>query len=237
MDETSYDEQSQSSRSKKSTTSQSLCRRCGSLQLDSYVESENLNKFGTVASITTSSLHDDCGLCIQFGQLFQSTVGLPRLECDEEEKISISCHRLYKDEKRKDKKDMYFNFQFNYRSPSIRFFLASSSLEGNQTDLAKIVSSDQPDFEFVRRSLDACRGGHSRGCNRPFGRIEMLRLIDCKTRWLIVREPNQRYVCLSYVWGKDAVQPIIFSSKLPATVPKTVEDAMFVATSLDIPYL
>jgi len=43
---------------------------------------------------------------------------------------------------------------------------------------------------------------------------------------------------LSYVWGSGATQDVReFGAELPASVPKTVEDAMAVAVTLSTPYL
>ncbi|KAH7071341.1 heterokaryon incompatibility protein-domain-containing protein [Paraphoma chrysanthemicola] len=65
----------------------------------------------------------------------------------------------------------------------------------------------------------------------------MLRLINCKSRQILSAEEGQRYICLSYVWGQDAAEEPDVDSWLPDNVPRTVEDAMFVAINLDIPYL
>ncbi|KAH7356240.1 heterokaryon incompatibility protein-domain-containing protein, partial [Pyrenochaeta sp. MPI-SDFR-AT-0127] len=95
---------------------------------------------------------------------------------------------------------------------------------------------DQPNFEVASNWLRRCRETHLEACNRVHGRTHTLRLIDCKTRRLIVAKQGQPYICLSYVWG-EAVHKAEFSTELPDVVPKTVEDAMFVAVNLEIPYL
>ncbi|EUC45918.1 hypothetical protein COCMIDRAFT_4955 [Bipolaris oryzae ATCC 44560] len=66
----------------------------------------------------------------------------------------------------------------------------------------------------------------------------ILRVIDCKSRQLTTVKPGEPYICLSYVWGSGTTQDVRgFGDKLPASVPKTVEDAMDVAINLGIPYL
>jgi hypothetical protein len=65
----------------------------------------------------------------------------------------------------------------------------------------------------------------------------MLRLIDCRTRQILPATANQSYICLSYVWGQGTADGATTGSMLPDVVPKTVEDAMYVAIHLGIPFL
>ncbi|KAH3972182.1 hypothetical protein HBI18_113720 [Parastagonospora nodorum] len=48
--------------------------------------------------------------------------------------------------------------------------------------------------------------------------------------------PGTPYVCLSYVWGNSCVAEH-HSKKVPAVLPKTIEDAMYVTLQLGISYL
>ncbi|KAE9376238.1 HET-domain-containing protein, partial [Stipitochalara longipes BDJ] len=67
-----------------------------------------------------------------------------------------------------------------------------------------------------------------------------IRLIDCKTRKIVLHDQNMPYIALSYVWG-GTVHGIERSTKarfrLPATVPQTIVDAMVVVRSLEMQYL
>ncbi|EMD85443.1 hypothetical protein COCC4DRAFT_117630, partial [Bipolaris maydis ATCC 48331] len=94
------------------------------------------------------------------------------------------------------------------------------------------------DYDFIRAQLDICKVGHGQECNPSMTGKHTLRVIDCRSRRLTTVNPDEPYICLSYVWGSGNMQDAReFGDKLPASVPKTVEDAMFVAITLGIPYL
>ncbi|KAL9044251.1 MAG: hypothetical protein Q9214_002597, partial [Letrouitia sp. 1 TL-2023] len=70
-------------------------------------------------------------------------------------------------------------------------------------------------------------------------------LIDVQTRQLIRRNNDDRYVALSYVWGKGSETPVFkFTSyqrtsnqKLPTSIPQTMEDAIIFTKRIGERYL
>ncbi|KAL6244981.1 hypothetical protein RBB50_007756 [Rhinocladiella similis] len=72
-------------------------------------------------------------------------------------------------------------------------------------------------------------------------------VIDCETRQIVVLQESMEYFALSYVWGhwlspepsNEACNgyPLDHSSRLPPTLPKTVEDALVVVKHLHGRYL
>lgn len=102
--------------------------------------------------------------------------------------------------------------------------------------IVKIVAPDRPDLQVVRAAIDECRQ-HRTLCATQTPRAKALRLIDCRTRRVVVSERHCPYVCLSYVWGSSAIEPLQTNGGLPRNVPKTIEDALFAVQELGIPFM
>jgi hypothetical protein len=100
--------------------------------------------------------------------------------------------------------------------------------------IARHVDAELNDLSFVRSWIHECQGAHEEHCGYQRSPTLPLRLIDCVSRELCELEPGVPYVCLSYVWG---VSPGPKGDSLPKQFPKTIEDAMWVALQLKIPYL
>ncbi|KAH7070198.1 heterokaryon incompatibility protein-domain-containing protein, partial [Paraphoma chrysanthemicola] len=62
-------------------------------------------------------------------------------------------------------------------------------------------------------------------------------VVDCVSRRLVKISQDVPYICLSYVWGSFQAEEPTSDGKLPLRIPKTIEDALFVAICLEIPYL
>ncbi|XP_014554498.1 hypothetical protein COCVIDRAFT_55448, partial [Bipolaris victoriae FI3] len=94
------------------------------------------------------------------------------------------------------------------------------------------------DYQFIRAQLKICRETHDQKCTQPTTGEQVLRVIDCKSHRLTTLKLCEPYICLSYVWGSSTTQDAReFGDELPASIPRTVEDAMAVAIGLGIPYL
>jgi hypothetical protein len=92
------------------------------------------------------------------------------------------------------------------------------------------------DLSLVKSWIAECEEKHVGGCQElcPYGLP--LRVMDCASRTLCHIEPSTPYVALSYVWG-SASSGVIKSSTIPQDLPKTIEDAMYVALQLGMPHL
>ena len=107
-------------------------------------------------------------------------------------------------------------------------------------------------YPLAHSWLDKCLTTHSRSCNRDYASQQKrlaIDLIDVATRTLVHRTSIERYVALSYVWGKGAELRLKTSKdsfahlgtgsdqKLPARIPQTLEDAITFTKWLDERYL
>ncbi|KAK3486910.1 HET-domain-containing protein [Neurospora hispaniola] len=80
-----------------------------------------------------------------------------------------------------------------------------------------------------------CRNSSSELINAYTG--PTIRVIDCATRHIVDRQPGDRYIALSYVWGNQPLVGNKGSRVLPTNAPKVVEDAMVVVKRLGQQYL
>lgn len=67
--------------------------------------------------------------------------------------------------------------------------------------------------------------------------LQNLRVIDCRTRHIVAAPKHCKFVALSYVWGLPTVLAQIQDSKLPASLPQTIEDSINVALILGYTYI
>ncbi|KAM7189459.1 HET domain containing protein [Rhypophila sp. PSN 637] len=115
------------------------------------------------------------------------------------------------------------------------------------------------DPEPVRSWLETCSKGHRSRCNPRIPEVKGMRVIDCESENLAIRnhQPGYKYVALSYVWGAPPVNgstgpPNTGASastrpprdpnvertlRLPRDVPLTIRDAITVTKSLGYRYL
>lgn len=127
------------------------------------------------------------------------------------------------------------------RTRCLQFFpdpgsMGSCSHSPKHKSLVRPVVPDKPDFEFVRASIEECRRHHVT-CAKQSPAVRALRLIDCRTRRLVVPKGSHPYICLSYVWGSGPVEELDEGDELPKNLPKTIEDTLFVALKLDISFV
>ena len=117
-------------------------------------------------------------------------------------------------------------------------------------------------YDLITGWLQRCREQHGQECERgPNGQANDLHidLIDVKTRQLVRRQSRDRFVALSYVWGKGVEDRDLASahayeprrtdtgslvvgkyqrqSRLPAGIPQTMEDALTFVDWLGEKYL
>lgn len=96
----------------------------------------------------------------------------------------------------------------------------------------------------VKNWMDDCQLHHSQGNSacvpssiRPLSTA--LRIIDCQTRMVRLLRHDEPYVCLSYVWGSNVIadQHRGLGTQVGNDIPKTIDDAIYVAKQLNIPQL
>ena len=112
--------------------------------------------------------------------------------------------------------------------------------------------SKQFEPNVVLSWLKYCKG-HKKHCNIKAPEVTGMKLIDCRSNDLIIREhyPDAKYVALSYVWGKPAASEMVTSapaakempqkedktSRLPKDTPLTIRDAIQVTKALGYRFL
>jgi hypothetical protein len=102
----------------------------------------------------------------------------------------------------------------------------------------RLITSDHLSIKIIEDWLSSCSKLHSAKC-RPTWTQELpdIKLVDVSTRE-IVQPPEGPfdYLALSYVWGEVNQQSYQLGSKL-ATVPQTIEDAIYLVQKLGKRYL
>lgn len=226
------------------TSQDNLCRRCESLHIGTLREERGELVDGVIARIQSSSLHDDCALCIQFAENKSlavahnpSTINYPEFVLSRKP-FSVSDERgIYQGHSL----SLHFELSSLYEVrlyPSTGRFRKNGQYHGvDRSPLGNVLDPYHADFSLARHWLRTCRARHPQECSPSPPRTDILRLIDCRTRRIVPATHGQHYVCLSYVWGAGAADISRDPTILPDVVPKTVEDAMFVAANLDVPFL
>ena len=93
-------------------------------------------------------------------------------------------------------------------------------------------------FAIIRDWLNHCTKYHD-ACSNDVGvSVPHLRLVDCKTRKVVLAALDVPYAALSYVWGTCHSSPVGKSmQELPRYLPQTIADAIEVTLALNLRYL
>lgn len=213
------------------------CERCRVLQKD-------IPPFGFYTClVTVSSLDLDCRYCQQFHNIFElanrsnkSLTGITRFN------LSRKCFTFGNEQV--EVSDLFYYLQIQpgigrteTYIPYIHLFPSEIKWGSITYPLGRYMKPSSADFDMFKAVLHNCCTRHTSTCTPSAPEPSLLRLIDCRDRRINPASRNQRYICLSYVWGKQVDEIRTLDGALPDPVPKTVEDAMFVAIQLDIPFL
>ena len=111
------------------------------------------------------------------------------------------------------------------------------------------------DLGLVRSWLRMCRTRHGQSCQHQNTSIssnplERPRLVDVNSRYVITSPKPSEYLALSYVWGPDHKQPFRSQTNnsmdaqgrlvdlcLPQSLPRTIEDAIYLTQQLGYQFL
>lgn len=97
-------------------------------------------------------------------------------------------------------------------------------------------------FPRLRSMLSICAHDH-RICQTPTHKFPInARVIDCHARKVVKLREHYRYLALSYVWGIQSAVNIpnpsdLASTDLPASLPRTIEDAISATIKLRLRFL
>jgi hypothetical protein len=210
----------------------SLCKRCRFLRKD-------LQEPGfDTCLVKLSSLDLDCQYCQQFNNVFEVA------KSSEKNLTDMSQLSLYRDlfkleNERVSNPFAYLKIRFGTAAtaPDIHFFPLEVKRGSEIFPVGRYIKPCSADFEMFRTVLHDCRERHKSTCTPSPAEPSLLRLIDCRDRRIIQASQHQRYICLSYVWGNHVDETLTRDGALPDNIPKTVEDAMFVAIQLGVPFL
>lgn len=218
-----------------------LCSRCNYLELGKFRRGDVDAVYGRLATITMSSLNEQCSLCRQF----RTVLDIANVwEAPSTAYTQFDLSRYVFDaliSRRGSFYGHYLGIRFEQEPRTVRLFPTHGVLRGSVSDnvipMARALETSVISFEMIVETLRVCRSSHDGTCQPTPPMTEVLRLIDCKRRLIIPAASGQPYVCLSYVWGRQAAVEQAYGSKLPEHLPKTVEDAMFIAINLGVPFL
>lgn len=92
-------------------------------------------------------------------------------------------------------------------------------------------------FGILRTWMHECLETHTESCARSayHSGVHGLRLIQVRTRRLVLASLQFEYAALSYVWGN--VETSQYGDELPQAVPKTIEDALEASSLLGLSHL
>ncbi|KAH4194135.1 hypothetical protein HBI44_148420 [Parastagonospora nodorum] len=211
---------------------QGLCERCQALEIGTYLEKSGQVEVGRLAAITKSSLKSDCRFCQQFCKMF-STLNQSGSLAETSEMV-LSRERLpslggYEDQK------YYLNVLPDVEPAKV--LDRHQILYFHPIPIGKCLTPNIANYVMVKQALLDCEENHLGDCQPLSTPSGILQLIDCKTGKINPAIEGQRYICLSYVWGPDGDGAQLVPLSLPIDVPKTIEDAIFVAIELGIPFL
>ena len=127
----------------------------------------------------------------------------------------------------------------SWRHGKASYIYSSTSSEHTRQDrIMARIRSDKVDFGEVREWLEFCEKHHTDGCcEAEKVTLSGFRVIDCQTRCIVPAPQDCEYIALSYVWGNRPEEPQNAIDVLGSLAPLVIEDAIMVATNLDVRYL
>jgi len=105
-----------------------------------------------------------------------------------------------------------------------------------QSSILRSVPANLGDIMLAKSWISECLQSHEEQCGQDNSSGFRLKVINCASRQLCEIAPGTPYVCLSYVWG-DASVAHETSSTLSGSLPKTIEDSIWVTLQLGYSYI
>jgi hypothetical protein len=108
----------------------------------------------------------------------------------------------------------------------------------NPYPYARIIDNKRIDWDVAREWLSHCITEHNDDC-KVTDKFMLLdfRVIDCKTRDIILGPPNCAFAALSYVWGDCKQPPRSSRGRLPLPAALVIEDAVVATLAIGFRYL
>jgi hypothetical protein len=209
----------------------SLCQRCRILQKELF----HL-KYTTLVGL--SSLDPDCQYCQQFHGIFE-LIDMSNKRLTDFTHFTLSREEFMFGNEQTSDHFPYLRIRpgSGFGAPIIHLFPREIRWGSLKYPVGKCIEPSCADFDMFKAVLQHCCANHRSTCTPSPPEASLLRLIDCRDRRIVPASRHQRYICLSYVWGQCIEEVPTFDGTLPGSIPKTVEDAMFVAMQFGIPFL
>jgi hypothetical protein len=229
-----------------------LCLRCEGLQPSKLLERPEtrleIAEAGTscITIISQQSIDNDCSLCCQLDQLFRPAIApLDASRRSSPEFELWACQA-------KDDPMMYFSIIYPSSDQKMFLLQTSAQIEPKSDSSSKtpreVLSTTQREdllpsallqdshFRAIKSWIAQCGQAHPLACSPRLNSTKPRTLIDCVMR-ILSCYTNQKYVCLSYVWGTDEVDCQTGGNELPQDLPQTISDAMHVTVEVGLRYL
>lgn len=134
--------------------------------------------------------------------------------------------------------------------PDAHIVLTEKASQGDPSFFGQRIHSAEVDMNLLRRWMNLCENYHGVSCHDPQTRPfegQKLRLIDVHKMSLVEELASCRYVALSYVWGRDAVQTMTVNANSQdayiegafehTPLGQTIGAAIELCKALDVDYL
>jgi len=147
---------------------------------------------------------------------------------------------------REDQSQKYdFTVAAEVSEPGITIYVSNKN--GNPSTV-RLIDAQSIDYAMVRSWISKCQKNHRLCGSKKKSRntLPYIYLLDCFEGEVTRRDPSERYLALSYVWGPPTSQPSTQATAQAAwpknafsinDAPLTVQDAVQVAKEIGIKYL
>lgn len=189
-----------------------LCDRCSGLQIGTHMEEKGEVAFGHVVGVTPSFLVPRCQLCQQFRKILNTALDVGDID-ETGSGFDLSREVLELLDERGKHQSQYLSIHFKRSLRTLSLIPTQGSFsryDGKSVHTNKlytpgtVIKPLQPDYGMVKSWLGACRERHKLACKPSPPERNILRVIDCMSRKIVFANEGQRYICLSYVWGRNS---------------------------------
>jgi hypothetical protein len=232
-----------------------LCARCRGSQIFEFMRGSHV-PYMEVSCVLPDPVEDSCGMCTLFKTLGDCEAGPWSRSNTESKQHADSIKRKLKVRAFKSSQRDWTMSTYRFAHPCFEcgkqhdihtLPLGPPQLRQQNLEFAtgQIISATSANLDRAKmwiRNCDLHHNSADTGCTiSPLRRpvTTTLRIIDCQTRLVRLLGSNEPYICLSYVWGTHiaANQSPSVGARLCNNLPKTIEDAIYVADALGIPQL
>ncbi|KAF2118317.1 heterokaryon incompatibility protein-domain-containing protein [Lophiotrema nucula] len=221
-----------------------LCARCQALKLDKFI-TPGFYGPRRIANVTSDSIQDDCALCSLVSEFITTLQAKRELRTNgntpPDDAVSLMVHRYNEDWRTRQhywetvSLSISTTHSFEHNVWLFPMEQPPAPTPERMYGTGRMIDVASANLDCARAWIRNCKENHD--CRSPIvsSLKTPLKVIDCQTRRVRILQANESYICLSYVWGHATVSNKSHNLELPEQIPKTIEDAMWVALELGIP--